>query len=538
MTSNRFVRCALSAALLAALALPATASAADKSTVRISTSAGVVHLDPLVQAPAWLLRVSGPDGKVAEDTLLDGEAMRIEPKFLGYARWLEGSYQYELIPVLGDRHRGNAARANAPSSKRAPNVISTGSFRVQDGRFAIAGATEPGKAGAAMSGGGVVTPAQTIADDLEVQGSLCVGLDCIANESFGFDTIRMKENNLRIRFDDTSTSAGFPANDWQLTANDSASGGLSKFSIEDLTGNRIPFTTVAGAPTNSVFISSSGNVGFGTSTPVLNLHMNDTDTPAIRFEQNSGGGFTAQTWDVAGNEANFFVRDVTGGSRLPFRIRPGAGTSSLDISATGDVGVGTASPAASVHIARATGNVGVRMTRTSGAAVVLSTWDVFNEGNNGRLHISDDPTGVRIPFKIARDSISNLFRLGVVNSQTVDINGHLKVTGNIQVAGTVGPDYVFEPGFALPTIAEHAEKMMRDKHLPKVGAAQVEDGHGLMDLGKTTHGMLEELEYAHLYIAELDGTVRQLNAQLEQRDAQLQQLREEIDAIKASLAKE
>src|SRR5213075_177957 len=67
-------------------------------------------------------------------------------------------------------------------------------------------------------------------------------------------------------------------------------------------------------------------------------------------EQNNAGGFTAQTWDIAGNEANFFVRDVTGGSRLPFRIRPGAPTSSIDISATGNVGVGTASPNALLQL--------------------------------------------------------------------------------------------------------------------------------------------------------------------------------------------
>jgi hypothetical protein len=75
--------------------------------------------------------------------------------------------------------------------------------------------------------------------------------------------------------------------------------------------------------------------------------MNTSDTPAIRMEQNNSGGFTAQTWDMAGNEANFFVRDVTSGSRLPFRIRPGAPTSSIDISASGNVGVGTASPTTS-----------------------------------------------------------------------------------------------------------------------------------------------------------------------------------------------
>src|SRR2546423_2257216 len=182
-----------------------------------------------------------------------------------------------------------------------------------------------------------------IPDDLIVQGSACVGLDCVNNEPFGFDTIRLKENNLRILFMDTSV-APFPSNDWQLTANDSASGGANKFSIDDVTGPKTPFTVTAGAATDSIFVASTGKVGFRTSTPVLDLHVNTGDTPAIRLEQNASSGFSAQTWDVAGNEANFFVRDVTGGSRLPLRIRPGAPTSSIDISATGKVGVGTASP--------------------------------------------------------------------------------------------------------------------------------------------------------------------------------------------------
>jgi hypothetical protein len=188
-----------------------------------------------------------------------------------------------------------------------------------------------------------------IPDDLIVQGSLCVGLDCVNNESFGFDTIRLKENNTRIKFEDTSVGS-FPTNDWQLTANESASGAQSKFSIEDITGARVPFTVEAGATTNSIYVDSTGRVGFRTSTPVLDLHVNTSNTPALRLEQNSSGGFTAQTWDIGANEANFFVRDVTGGSRLPFRIRPGAPTSSLDISADGDTGIGTASPVAKLDI--------------------------------------------------------------------------------------------------------------------------------------------------------------------------------------------
>ena len=81
-----------------------------------------------------------------------------------------------------------------------------------------------------------------------------------------------------------------------------------------------------------------------TSSPALDVHINTGNTPAHRLEQNASGGWGVQTWDIAGNEANFFVRDVTSGSRLPFRIRPGAPTSSIDIAANGNVGIGTASP--------------------------------------------------------------------------------------------------------------------------------------------------------------------------------------------------
>ena len=81
---------------------------------------------------------------------------------------------------------------------------------------------------------------ELILDDLIVDGSACIGFDCVNGESFGFDTIRLKENNLRIKFDDTSVAASFPRTDWQLTANASANGGASKFSIDDISGGPHP----------------------------------------------------------------------------------------------------------------------------------------------------------------------------------------------------------------------------------------------------------------------------------------------------------
>jgi hypothetical protein len=224
---------------------------------------------------------------------------------------------------------------------------------------------------------------QVIPDDLIVQGSTCTGLDCVNNEVFNFDTLKLKENNLRLFFEDTSTSPGFPPNDWRLIANDSASGGSNYFAIQDATAGREVFRVDAGAPANALRVNSFGNVGIGTAAPALDLHIATSNTPTMRYEQTSAGGFTPQTWDVGGNDANFFVRDITGGSRLPLRIRPGAPTSSVDIAATGNVGIGTAAPGSGLTVAigrlqvtgegaASTTGAGVEIGNPSGVGVLLS----------------------------------------------------------------------------------------------------------------------------------------------------------------------
>src|SRR5690606_8110824 len=142
----------------------------------------------------------------------------------------------------------------------------------------------------------------------------------------------------------------FPNHDWQLTANDSANGGLNKFSIEDITAGRVPFTVEGNAPNNALYIDDSGRVGLGTSTPVLQAHMRNGNTPALRLEQDGSSGFTAQTWNIAGDETSSFIRDTSNGSTLPFRIRPGAPSNSLVIDTDGDVGVGTLSADASLDV--------------------------------------------------------------------------------------------------------------------------------------------------------------------------------------------
>jgi hypothetical protein len=393
-------------AVLALILVPTLgfAQKAPETVAKMSVSSSLIQWSPIVDNESLLLVVTDPDGEVSTQEFKAGSNPSLSARGLSG----DGSYTYELrvarkvsaafkAQLAKAREAGNdaAARKLLRDAGMQFALTQSGSFSVSGGTFVSPDLTEGKGAGglksAATAKSGNTTQNdsvmrlipkandQVIPDDLIVQGSACVGLDCVNNESFGFDTIRLKENNTRIKFDDTSTSTGFAANDWQLTANDSASGGASKFSIEDITGSKVPFTITAGAPTNSVFVDSTGRLGLRTSTPVLDVHISTSNTPAIRQEQTSAGGFTAQTWDIGANEANWFVRDVTGGSRLPLRIRPGAPTSSVDIAASGNVGIGTASPDTLLDV-ESTGTaatiIRVNADNTAGIAILRA-----NSGN-------------------------------------------------------------------------------------------------------------------------------------------------------------
>lgn len=281
--------------------------------------------------------------------------------------------------------------------------------------------------------------AQVFATDVIVQGSECIGIDCVNGESFGFDTLRLKENNLRIKFQDTSNSASFPSNDWQITVNDSNNGGANKFAIDDVTAGYAPFVVMAGAGANSLVINNN-RVGFGTSTPLVELHSVDGDTPTLRLEQNGSNGYRPQTWDVAGNEANFFVRDVTNGSKLPFRIKPGANENSLFIQSSGNVNLNsqqTSDPAQLYVQDDATGNAvttatasGIKVVNTNPGTRILMTLK-----NNGASGVAIEDTASGDLWIIANGGSGLAFYLNGVSPANLMMrlndNGSLDVRGSV-----------------------------------------------------------------------------------------------------------
>ena len=128
-------------------------------------------------------------------------------------------------------------------------------------------------AAAAPASADVVVP-----DDQIVQGSVCAGPDCVNNESFGFDTVRLKGPALRLAFTDTSASAGFPATDWALVANDAdGSGSDSYFAFQDTTAGTTPLRVLANAPTDTLRVEADGSVRLPTGALLQRVDATTTE---------------------------------------------------------------------------------------------------------------------------------------------------------------------------------------------------------------------------------------------------------------------
>jgi hypothetical protein len=366
-----FVFCLLFSAVINEKGLCSENNSENSIFASVAVKGNRIEWHPQVAFKKLLLTVTGPQdfqyersfqrGSIPFFQLRDNEGNTFPDGLCNYRLVLEPPSGKVKTPSEDLSSGRDATEKLAVMAVAEAPKVQSGSFVIEEGLILSEEATIVMESTAEEEPvGGLNNPDQCINDDAVIDGSLCVGDDCTCPyPSFGFDTIVLAENNLRILFDDTSVGT-FPANDWRITINDSGSGGAGYFSIDDVTEGSSPFKVEAGAPSNALYVEDYGRIGLGTSTPYVELHIVDGDSPTIRLDQDASSGWTAQSWDIAGNETNFFVRDVTSGSKLPFRIQPGTPTNTLCLRSTGYVGIGTWAPAANLHI-QAAGDSSVPM---------------------------------------------------------------------------------------------------------------------------------------------------------------------------------
>jgi len=379
---------------------------------------------PKMSYAQLVVTVNRPDGTMFSKTFAAGSTPYIDLSGIYGEGMAEGLYSYELTAVHAQERGARKSPETAGYVKEHrmgwKPVVQTGYFSVREGMIITSGANEAGVNKSQDNLSRVMD--QVIYDDLIVDGSLCVGNDCYSGLAFGFDTIVLMENNLRIYFDDTSNTSSFPNNDWRIVINDTTDGGGAYFALQDVSGGLTPFTVEAGAKTNSLYVDDDGQVGIGTSGPVFELHIKEGDTPTVRLHQSTAYGWPEQIWDVGGNETSFFIRDGTHAAKLPFRIEPETPSSTLCLKSDGKVGIGTWSPEYKVEIETTGENAGLYLDRTDGATFKLNVTDSMAQIGN----VSNN----KVNFVVNNSAV-----------MTLDTNGYLGI-------GDTTPSYPIEVAIA------------------------------------------------------------------------------------------
>lgn len=221
------------------------------------------------------------------------------------------------------------------------------------------------------------------------------------------------------------------------------------------------------ATSTAITIDASENVGIGTTTPTEPMHVRDIilvegglpfrnsfgqlnlynsmsfsgETPLGNITFQGLGNSAAQdaasitcwrdvTWATTSFPSNLrFNTTATGSSTPSERMR---------ITSDGNVGIGTDAPEGLLHIEETTAATTANLFMETAA----TKWSIGVNGVTGRMTFQNNVSGLT-PFKFAPDAVDNLFRVGVLATDTVDVNGNLTVTGNVGI-GTTTPASLLE----------------------------------------------------------------------------------------------
>lgn len=132
----------------------------------------------------------------------------------------------------------------------------------------------------------------------------------------------------------------------------------------------------------------NSRLGIGTSSPSMPLDV----AGQVRINQDGSNDRSHelqldegdQQWWVRSNEGDFSIRDHTGSSNRVFALEAGAPANSLRVASSGNVGIGTSSPAWALHVRRNTEGNTVRIENESHGESVGISLRARSSGGAGR----------------------------------------------------------------------------------------------------------------------------------------------------------
>ena len=214
----------------------------------------------------------------------------------------------------------------------------------------------------------------------------------------------------------------------------------------------------------------------------------------------------------------------------------GAEDYAMRVDPNGDIGIGTESPVAPLHVKRDDGTARLLVQESSGA---LGTRNLLELENNGpsRYIWRNSNTGAQWIF--VGPSQNGSFILTDSGDGVVEFV--LEGTGNLILAGSLttggptcnaGCDEVFSPATKVESIVEHAASMWESSYLPAVGATASTEP---MNLSEKMGGVINELEKAHIYIERLHERLQTAQDEEGSKDVRIATLEQRLARLESML---
>jgi hypothetical protein len=308
----------------------------------------------------------------------------------------------------------------------------------------------------------------------------------------------------------SNTSIGY----WSLYSNTTGNSNVADGALTLYNNNTGASNSAHGSQALYYNTSGNNNAALGSTA----LYNNATGSYNTAIGNGAGSNLTS------GNN-NIFI-----GSAVQPNIS-NTGSNQLNIGNwiygdNGNIGIGVTAPSAHLH-----NNGSVRF---QGLTQNNSLTNVVASDANGNLYLKDassmgSTNWTTVSTNIYNNNTSGVVLIGRTTVPTVateDQSGlRLAVEGivyskKVKVTQTGWADYVFHPGYKLPTLKEVEQFIEKNKHLPGVPTAAEVEQKGL-DLGENQATLLKKVEELTLYMIELNKKVEKLAEENEALKKQL-----------------
>lgn len=328
-----------------------------------------------------------------------------------------------------------------------------------------------------------------------------------------------------------------------------------------------------------MIINSDGNIGFGTKNPDGKVHISGSDGDnlviddadgIIQFTQPAIGGSIKRGFIQLSNVDDLRIGTNSGSNSGKVILRTN-GADQVAVDAEGDVGIGTITPLAKLHIPTGqdadlttTNNGYVMLGAGTSTSLLLDNNEIMVRSNYttpGTLSIQNDggevAIGARTTINKAGEALAlngnnpqmNFYQNGAfrsfiqqsANELYVGVNAgnlHLDATGQVAigsvqpsasaykltVTGKViceelkvklvanpWPDYVFASDYKLKSLSEVEQFIAKHKHLPNIPSAEEVKENGI-EVGDMQKKMMEKIEELTLYIIDLQKQLDEVKA--------------------------